>query len=267
MQKIVAILLVSLSGFLGCSDGNDGTTTVGKANPVAPFGIIETPSPTYEWTPVSGATRYRLVVQDSNQESTIQDTTETYIIDEWYTVEEAGCASEDGLCEATPDAEVIGKNEFKVQACVNTNCGQWSESLDFDFTTMNVPRFTDNDDGTVTDSKTNLMWFKDASVLNGYIYLEAVKACTMYPIWSFAGYKDWRLPSMPELMSLIDKSQTDPALPPGNPFVNVQERYWSTKEIPGYTEWHYIVNMDSGDWQFAYDYDEIVCGWPVRSGN
>jgi hypothetical protein len=271
MKTFISILLFGLLGFLGCSGSNDGTSTTstftGQATPVAPWAIIETPTPTYEWTPVSGATRYRLTVQDKNQDSTTQDTNETYIIDEWYTAEEAGCASEDGLCMVTPDIEVIGEHEFKVLACANQECGLWSETLNFELSEITVARFTDNGDGTVTDLKTMLMWFKDASVLNGYMYMEAVKACTMYPIWSFAGYKDWRLPSMPELMSLIDKSQSDPALPPGNPFVNVQERYWSTKELTGYENWHYIMNLDSGDWQFAYDYDEIVCGWPVRPGS
>ena len=268
MKTVIGILLVSLLGLLGCSGSNDGTsTTVGQATPVAPWAIIETSTPTYKWIPVPKASKYRLLVQDVNQASSTQDTQETTIIDEWYTAEESGCASEDGLCEVTPDIEVIGEHEFKVLACVNQECGLWSETLSFELSDITVARFTDNGDGTVTDMKTMLMWFKDASVLNGYMYMEAVKACTMYPIWSFAGYKDWRLPSMPELMSLIDKSQSDPALPSGNPFVNVQERYWSTKELAGYEAWHYIMNMDSGDWQFAYDYDEIVCGWPVRSVN
>ena len=266
MQKIVAIVLISLLGFLGCSDSNDGTTTVGEAIPVAPFGIIDTPTPTYEWTPVQGVTKYRLVVQDTNEASTIQDAQETYIIDEWYTAEKSGCASEDGLCMATPDIEVFEENTWKVQACANTNCGQWSESLNFDFTAMNVPRFTDNGDGTVTDIKTMLMWFKDASVLKEYMYMEAVNACTMYPIWSFAGYDDWRLPSMPELRSLIDTSQSDPALPPGNPFINVQSYYYWTTLALG-TGYHHVVYMPNGSvGGYAYDYDELS-GWPVRSGN
>ena len=62
MKKIIGILLIGLLSFLGCSD-NDGTNTFrGKATPVAPWAIIETTTPTYEWTPVSGATKYRLVV-------------------------------------------------------------------------------------------------------------------------------------------------------------------------------------------------------------
>ena len=126
MKKIVAIVLISFVGFLGCSDGDDGTTTVGEATPVAPFGIIETTTPIYEWTPVQGATKYRLLVQDTNQTSSIQDTNETAIIDEWYTSEEAGCASEESLCMVTPNIEVTGENTFQVQACTNIEMVKWS---------------------------------------------------------------------------------------------------------------------------------------------
>jgi len=266
MKTITGILLVGFLGFLGCSDSDDGTTTVGEAIPVAPFGIIETPSPTYEWTPVQYATRYRLVVQDANEAATIQDTQETAIIDKWYTAEEAGCDSEEGLCMVTPTAEVIGKNEFKVQACANTNCGQWSGPMNFDFTAMNVPRFTDNGDGTVTDSKANLMWSKDANLLGGSMYMDAVQMCDEYPVYGLGGYHDWRLPSMPELKSLIDTSQSDPALPPGNPFINVQPGYYWTTMVCDTQGWQYVVYMDNGGVGCAYDWDELN-GWPVRSVN
>jgi hypothetical protein len=130
---------------------------------------------------------------------------------------------------------------------------------------MNVPRFTDNDDGTVTDSKTNLMWSKDANLLGGSMYMDAVQKCDEYPVYGLGGYHDWRLPSMPELKSLIDKSQSDPALPPGNPFINVQFYYYWTTMVsePGY---HYVVYMDNGGVGFAYDWDELYVS-PVRSGN
>ena len=250
MKTFFGILLLGLLGFLGCSGSNDGTSaTVGEATPVAPFGIIETPSPTYEWTPVPWATKYRLVVQETSQESTIQDTTETYVIDEWFTAEEAGCASEDGLCEATPDAEVIGKNEFKILACANENCGLWSEQLNFDFTAMDGPRFTDHGDGTVTDNKTNLMWSKDASRCHDSMLPEAKRCCAEL---SLAGHTDWLLPSISELRSLIDQSQSNPALPIGNPFEHVMQwgndPYWSsTVFIPTPVLLMWVMDFDDGN--------------------
>jgi hypothetical protein len=95
MKTFIGILLLGFLGFLGCSGSNDATSTLpstftGKAVPVAPWAIIETSTPTYEWTSVPGATRYRLLVQETNQAATMQDTNETYIIDEWYTAEESG---------------------------------------------------------------------------------------------------------------------------------------------------------------------------------
>lgn len=264
MNRISGIVLVGFLGFLGCSDGNDGTSTFnGEATPVAPFGIIETPSPTYEWTPVPGATRYRLLVQDTTRAATIQDTNETSIIDEWYTAEEAGCATEEGLCMVTPTAEVIGKNEFKVQACANEKCGLWSDTLTFDFTALNGPRFTDNGDDTVTDNNTKLIWAKLADIGGWKNWQEAGSYCAGITL---AGHSDWRLPSLSELKSLIDISQYDPALPPGNPFMNVQSSdYWSSTpsaSIPGLAWFVYLRSGKVLVGTKAFDLDV----WPVRSG-
>lgn len=270
MNRISGIVLVGLLGFLGCSDGNDGTSTFnGEATPVSPFGIIETPSPTYEWTPVPSATKYRLLVENTNQDSTTQDTTETYIIDEWYTAEEAECASEDGLCIVTPDTEVIGENAWKVQACANQECGLWSEQLNFDFTAMNGPRFTDNGDDTVTDNNTKLMWSKNANLSGTMDWQEAGSYCAGL---THADHSDWRLPSLSELKSLIDKNQYDPALPPGNPFMNVQSfYYWSRTTWEPRPDFAWVVHMAGGHVEYGYvsvgTKNYYYCVWAVRSGN
>ena len=157
MKKIIGIMLIGLLGFLGCSDGNDGTNTFkGEAIPVAPFGIIETPTPTYEWTPVPGATKYQLLVEDIG---------ESVIIEEWYTAEEVESASEDGLCSVTPDITVLG-DTWKVLACAGEACGLWSDELEFSFTVAGPtpPRFTDYGDGTVTDNNTKLMWLQNPNL-------------------------------------------------------------------------------------------------------
>ena len=236
MKKIIGILLIGLLGFLGCSDGNDTTNTVGSAIPVAPWAIIETTTPTYEWTPVQWATRYRLVVTESSQASSLQDKNEATIIDEWYTVEEAGCSSEDeGLCMVTPDIEVFEEYTWKVQACANEECGAWTEETGFRVTppgSAGAPRFTDHGDGTVTDNTTKVMWTEDARGQGPDLRLTWYEATDYCDALVLAGYSDWRLPSIKELRSLIDNTQRDPALPPGNPFVDVSRReydvYWSS---------------------------------------
>jgi len=124
MKRIIGILLIGLLGFLGCGGSDDGTSTaIGEAIPVAPFGIIDTLDPLYEWTSVPWATKYRLLVQDAN---------ETVVIDEWYTAEDSGCASEEVLCTGHPGIVTVYENTWKVQACTNQECGLWSEPLRYE---------------------------------------------------------------------------------------------------------------------------------------
>jgi len=285
MKTFIGILLVGFLGFLGCSGSNDGTSTtsntVGEANPVAPFGIIDTLDPIYEWTPVPWATKYRLLVQDTNQASTTLDTNETYIIDEWYTAEEAGCASEEVLCTVHPGIVTVNENAWKVQACANQECGLWSELLHYHMSPSPITsteRFTDNGDGTVTDNNTKLMWSKNANLGGLKNWWDANSYCAALAL-AVEGpcYVDWRLPSAPELYSLIDTEQYAPALPPGNPFYDVQCKteyhgggYWtSTVSYTG-------LGKASGVWTVSmcwpgivrvYDEDQLFYVWPVRSAN
>jgi len=62
----------------------------------------------------------------------------------------------------------------------------------------NQPSYTDNEDGTITDNVTGLMWQKNMG--EKISYADAlIKADTM----SLAGYSDWRFPDIKELYSLI----------------------------------------------------------------
>jgi hypothetical protein len=72
----------------------------------------------------------------------------------------------------------------------------------------NQPSYTDNDDGTVTDNVTGLMW-SQSSDLNGdgtinyddkLSYAEALASASDY---NQAGHTDWRLPTIKEAYSLI----------------------------------------------------------------
>jgi len=67
------------------------------------------------------------------------------------------------------------------------------------------PAYQDNGDGTVTDLNTGLMWQKDSG--DKKTYTEAVAGAEDF---NFAGYDDWRLPTIKELYSLILFSGIDP---------------------------------------------------------
>ena len=230
MKTFVSILLFGLLVLSGCSDNDDSKSTLnpfnGQAIPVEPFGIEDTMTPSYGWTPVQSATRYRLLVQETKQESTPKDTNGTYIIDKWYTPDEAVCDFEEDVCIVTPDVPLEGTYTWKVLACTENECGSWSDELEFSYPPPSTPRFTNNGDGTVTDNYTDLTWTQDANLYGENDWWNAMNYC-----WdlTLASHSNWRLPNISELNSLIDETQEDPALPPDNPFTNVQPGfYWST---------------------------------------
>ena len=73
-------------------------------------------------------------------------------------------------------------------------------------------RFIDHHDGTVTDNHTRLMWVKDpsaAGIGDVYNWSDAVATCEGL---SYADYSDWRLPSINELSSLVDRDRLQPAM-------------------------------------------------------
>jgi len=71
-----------------------------------------------------------------------------------------------------------------------------------------MKRFTDNGDGTVTDTLTGLMWTK-ATVAKGKTHKKATAAAKKLDV---AGHKDWRLPTVEELFLLADRSRLRPAI-------------------------------------------------------
>lgn len=67
----------------------------------------------------------------------------------------------------------------------------------------NIPSYTDNGDGTVTDNVTGLMWQKEYQVIS------LDEAHKMAKTFELAGHSDWRVPSIKEAYSLILFSGVD----------------------------------------------------------
>ncbi len=148
--------------------------------------------------------------------------------------------------------------------------------------TSAATRFTDNSNGTVTDSLTGLIWLKNTNctdTVGGITKSSGTLNWTNALTWtaslasgscnltdgSTAG--QWRLPNRNELQSLIDYTRKDPALPDGHPFMGVQfNYYWSSTTYPpaaGISAWAVefhdgIVNGDAKGTGFYV--------WPVRGG-
>ena len=135
------------------------------------------------------------------------------------------------------------------------------------------PRFTDNEDGTVTDNLTELIWLKDTNCFGTRNWVNALSDCNTLnsgecELTDGSSEGDWRLPNVKELQSLIDHGQDTPALPSGyyNFFTGTQGIYWSSTTNAGGTDnaWYISVSQGYGYYEGKTNVNYV---WPVRGGN
>ncbi len=87
-------------------------------------------------------------------------------------------------------------------------------------------RFTDNNNGTITDNLTSLTWLKNAGCLTPALWANAVAAANSLAngacgLTDGSSAGQWRLPNLVELESLVDVAASNPAITSGNPFSNL----------------------------------------------
>ena len=144
-----------------------------------------------------------------------------------------------------------------------------------------VPRFTDNENGTVTDNLTGLIWLQNANCFGPRQWSQAITDChdLVAPncgLTADSSVGDWRLPNRFELESLLDMEFYEPALSNsagtgqwiyGDPFINLltDGYYWSSTTYADDTGNAWSVGMYSGD---VYGSDKSFSSyvWPVRGG-
>lgn len=141
-------------------------------------------------------------------------------------------------CEAGSDGCGAWKTEtcstplvcerYEGPTCADGNWAEWPmpNTTQGDF--PNPLSYTSNDDGTVTDNVTKLMWEQTASS-STLVWEDAISYCTAQRT---AGYADWRLPTMIELVSLLDLERNSPAINPIYFPSTPAEEFWSSSGEP-----------------------------------
>ncbi len=107
-------------------------------------------------------------------------------------------------------------------------------------------RFIDNGDGTISDKETGLMWAKAGSEKE--LNFEGAKNyCKNLKL---AKHKDWRLPTIKELISIIDYEKYRPAIDPI--FQCESSWYWSGTKFAVDSGCAWIVSFGNGSVGWGY---------------
>lgn len=135
--------------------------------------------------------------------------------------------------------------------------------------TLMAGRYRDNTDGTVTDVQTGLQWMcfslgqewkggTCAGEAKMYTWQQALDAAAALNRRGYAGHRDWRVPTIDELKTLIDQS--------GYPTINQlafpntpPQWYWSSSAYANYPTDAWGVHFSSGnDYVGSKSYDHYA---------
>jgi len=114
--------------------------------------------------------------------------------------------------------------------------------------------FKNNGDGTITDHATGLIWQKTGSP--EYMNYEKKKAyIEMLNQERFAGYSDWRLPTVDELKSLLTPKEMNVYLYIDPIFDKTQKYCWTSDTNGDTSSWTWYIDFFDGYVYYRYTYD------------
>ena len=117
---------------------------------------------------------------------------------------------------------------------------------------ISSPSFAVNGNGTTIDNVTGLMWVSSSSATM-YNWQTALSSCAGITAGSlnfgsgYAGYTDWRLPNVRELMSIVDYGLYAPAINSvAFPATRVATPYWTSTTYRPSVNNAVVVNFNTG---------------------
>tara|TARA_B100001964_G_scaffold29530_1_gene30239 strand:+ start:4148 stop:4834 length:687 start_codon:yes stop_codon:yes gene_type:complete len=120
-----------------------------------------------------------------------------------------------------------------------------------------------NDVKVVLDRASGLMWQHSGSV-NEISYRDAKKYVARLNGDKFAGYSDWRMPTLEEAMSLMEPTEKSNGMYIDPVFDNMQRWIWTSDTNEVILAW--LVNFFSGNcYTYPNDYFNFTSGGYVRA--
>jgi hypothetical protein len=175
------------------------------------------------------------------------------------------------------DADVGGNDAHINNADTGASGNDASVSNSDSGSTIKAKTYTDNGDGTVTDQTTGLMWMSCPAGQSGsdcstgsitpYSWQKAMDYCDNM---TWAGYSDWRLPNVSELISSVDYTKYKPAID-STAFPDTSTDYfWSSLSWGNFTSyaWHVsFFGSVAGEDKAGGDMVRCVRGGPLVIGS
>ena len=153
--------------------------------------------------------------------------------------------SDPELLDDEPETEWVGEEEWGDE-----------EEENVALVEEEVPAFVDNGDGTITDTRANLMWKKDDSFKEfgyGINWFEAQDYSEILNEKKFAGYDDWRLPSGEEAKSAFSFTQSNTDKDGAEPHISDLfepgggHNTWTYEEKPDYEQYAQKFSFITGN--------------------
>lgn len=114
----------------------------------------------------------------------------------------------------------------------------------------------------VLDKETGLVWQRLVTLSTDLD--NAIGYCALLEL---GGRKGWHLPTLEQLASLVDRSNSSPALPTGHPFQGVDGGYfWTTTTVSSDPNYKWIMDFSQGQTLGLLKYSGTYGAWCVRGG-
>lgn len=110
---------------------------------------------------------------------------------------------------------------------------------------INIMSLTDNNDGTITDNNTSLMWQKeDNNLTSNWYWANEGEVCGALTL---GGFSDWRLPSKKELISIVNYGVSDIVAVTANYFPDTKPLfYWTSTTNARVSDHAWTVYFNDG---------------------
>jgi hypothetical protein len=154
-----------------------------------------------------------------------------------------------------PELTVVAELAAALHSSVNRDAAQLPRRNASPQGGRTIGQYIDHGNGTITDTETGLMWKRCAEGLSGvnceegklekYTWDDAVES---FKDVEYAGYSDWRLPTVDELKTLLYCSKDGSATINQQAFPNTEASpVWSGSPYAGSSDYAWHVNFDGGN--------------------